>query len=131
MSQSWLVSLATVLDTCALLIAGSDGLIAAQAGITYRMGLRLLNDLTGALCVEVDPQCQSRLNEGDLPALWAALVGSGLSLSLSPGASRELLRLVGRYGIYLSALSALLMIPLPSWNPTTEDDQAAYAIEEL
>ncbi len=95
------------------------------------MGLRLLNDLTGALCVEVDPECQSRLSEGDLPALRAALVGSGLSLSLSPGASSELLRLVGRYGIYLSALSALLMIPLPSWHLTTEDDQAAYAIEEL
>ncbi len=33
LSQSWLVSLATVLDTCALLIAGSDGLLAAQARI--------------------------------------------------------------------------------------------------
>ena len=47
--QSWLVSLTTVLDACALLIAGGDGLLAAQARITYRMGVRLLKDLTDAL----------------------------------------------------------------------------------
>jgi hypothetical protein len=39
--QSWLVSLTTVLDVCALLIAGGEGLLEAQARITYRMGLRL------------------------------------------------------------------------------------------
>ena len=39
--QSWLVSLTTVLDTCALLIVGGEGLPREQARLTYRMGLRL------------------------------------------------------------------------------------------
>ena len=60
--QSWSVSLTTVLDVCALLIAGGDGLLAAQARVTYRMGIRLLKDLTEALNLTVDPRCRVRLS---------------------------------------------------------------------
>ena len=49
LGQSWLVSLATILDSCALLIVGGEGLPAAQARLTYRMGVRLLEDLAEAL----------------------------------------------------------------------------------
>ena len=49
LGQSWLISLATVLDSCALLIVGGEGFPAAQARLTYRMGVRLLEDLTEAL----------------------------------------------------------------------------------
>ena len=113
--QSWLVSLTTVLDVCALLIAGGEGLLEAQARITYRVGLRLLKDLTDALNLKVDPRCRMRLSRADLPALLAAVKGSGLPLSLGPGAAIQLLRLVRRYDVYLAALSELLVIPLPSW----------------
>jgi hypothetical protein len=113
--QSWLVSLTTVLDVCALLIAGGDGLLTAQARVTYRMGIRLLKDLTDALNLKVDPRCRVRLSTADLPALLAALKGSDLPLSLGPGAAIQLLRLVRRYDVYLAALSELLVIPLPSW----------------
>jgi hypothetical protein len=113
--QSWLVSLTTVLDSCALLIAGGDGLPAAQARITYRMGLRLLKDLTAALSLTVDPRCPGRLSTADLPALLAAVRGSDLPLTLKPGAATQVLRLVRRYDVYLVTLSASLVIPLPSW----------------
>ena len=113
--QSWLVSLTTVLDVCALLIAGGDGLLAAQARVTYRMGIRLLKDLTDALNLTVDPRCRVRLSTGDLPALLATVKGSDLPLSLGPGAAIQLLRLVRRYDVYLVALSAWLVVPLPSW----------------
>ncbi|HKM55410.1 MAG TPA: potassium channel family protein [Isosphaeraceae bacterium] len=113
--QSWLVSLTTVLDACALLIAGGDGLLAAQARITYRMGVRLLKDLTDALNLTIDPRCPVRLSTADLPTLLAAVQGSDLALSLGPDKAIRLLRLVGRYDVYLVALSAWLVIPLPSW----------------
>jgi hypothetical protein len=113
--QSWLVSLTTVLDVCALLITGGEGLLEAQARITYRMGLRLLKDLTDALSLKVDPRCRMRLSRADLPALLAAVKKSGIPLSLGPGAAIQLLRLVRRYDVYLAALSELLVIPLPSW----------------
>jgi hypothetical protein len=114
--QSWLVSLTTVLDACALLIAGGDGLPAAQARITYRMGIRLLKDLTDALNLSIDPRCRVRLSTADLPALLEAVKGSNLPLSLAPGSAMQLLRLIRRYEVYLAALSACLLIPLPSWT---------------
>ena len=46
---SWLISLTILLDTCALLIVGGDGLAREQARLTYRLGLLLLADLTSAL----------------------------------------------------------------------------------
>ena len=127
--HSWLVALTTVLDSCALLIVGGDGLPAAQARLTYRMGLRLIKDLTDALGIAVDPRCRLRLTETDLPALVAALEGARLTLTLEP-ANSELLRLVRYYDVYLSALSEWLLIPLPSWIPSKGAGQETEIIEE-
>jgi hypothetical protein len=129
--QSWLISLATVLDGCAVLIAGGDGLPAAQARLTYRMGLRLLEDLTAALNVKVDLRCPSRLTDAELPTLLASVKSSGLTLTLDPDASRELLRLVHRYDGQLLALARWLVIDLPAWTPLSSSgahaDDAAVA----
>jgi hypothetical protein len=123
--QSWLVSLTTVLDTCALLIASGDGgPPAEQARLTYRMGTRLLKDLTAALSLTVDRRCQLRLTADDLPTLLTTLKGSSLALSLQPAAATRLLRLVRRYDVHLAALSHLLVIPLPAWLQTGEGEQS-------
>ncbi len=123
--HSWLVALTTILDSSALLIATGDGLVQAQARITYRMGLRLLKDLTDALSITVDPKCRIRLTEADLPTLRAALEVSGLASTLGPAASNQLLRLVRQYDVYLFALSAWLVIPLPSWITTIDGSEEA------
>jgi hypothetical protein len=129
--QSWLVSLTIVLDGCALLIAGGQGLPAAQARITYRMGLRLLQDLTNALGLKVRIQDQARLSEADLARVLAPLEGSGLHLNFSPTASAGLVRLVRRYDIYLARLSNWLVIPLPSWSPMKDENQDTLAGDDI
>ncbi len=121
--RSWLVSLTIILDSCALLTATSDGLVAAQARITYRMGLTLLKDLTDALSITVDPKCRIRLTEADLPTLRVALKVSGRALPPGPGASNQLLRLVRQYDVYLLTLSEWLVIPLPAWIPRIHEGQ--------
>ena len=87
------------------------------------MGVRLLKDLTDALNLTIDPRCPVRLSTADLPTLLAAVKGSDLALSLGPGEAIRLLRLVGRYDVYLVALSAWLVIPLPSWIQPREAQQ--------
>jgi hypothetical protein len=129
--QSWLVSVTTVLDACALLIAGGEGLSASQARISYQMGLRLLVDLSTALGVKVDPKRHPRLAEADLPAIVAVCDSSGLKLSLTPISSRALLRLVERYDVYLSALSDWLVIPLPSWIPPRDRIEDTLAGDDV
>src|SRR5262249_3799561 len=106
---------------------GGEGLPAAQARLTYRMGLRLLEDLTKALALPADPRCRVRLAEADLPALLAAAKASGLGLTFGPGATEELLRLVRRYDGYLITPAAWLLIPLPSWIPPAEAGQESEA----
>jgi hypothetical protein len=129
LGQSWLVALTTLLDGCALLIVGGDGLPAEQARLTYRMGLNLLKDLTEALGITVDPRCRARLTEADLPALVAASKAAGLSLTLGPDETAELLRLARRYDAYLVPLSAWLVIPLPSWITPKETGHGSSAEE--
>jgi hypothetical protein len=127
--QSWLVSLTTVLDTCALLVVGGDGLLAAQARITYRMGLRLLKDLTRAQNLTVDRRCRRRLSQAELPAVLAALQGANLQLTLGEGAANQLLRLVRRYDVYLAALAECLVTPLPAWiNPREPGEISAQGL---
>jgi hypothetical protein len=118
--QSWLVSLTTMLDTCALLIAGGQGLPREQARLTYRMGLRLLADLPRALGIPADPHHHARLTEADLPNLRAALASAGIPWTLGPEQGAELVLLSQRYDFYLHALSTWLMIPLPPWIPPTD-----------
>jgi hypothetical protein len=115
--QSWLVSLTIVLDCCALLIVGGDGIAAEQARLTYRMGLRLLNDLTDALGLAVGPRARGRLTEAEVPALLAALEACSIPWAIGPREAVRLLRLARRYEVYLIPLSEWLVIPLPAWVP--------------
>ena len=127
LSQSWLISLAAVLDSCALLIVGGEGLAAAQARLTYRMGVRLLQDLTEALGSPVCPPRRTRLAEADLPAILRAAEESGLGLRLGPDAAPELLRLVRGYDSQLVSLASWLEVALPTWIPSVPDGQESEA----
>jgi hypothetical protein len=84
------------------------------------MGLHLLKDLTHALAITVDPRSRGRLTEADLPALITRSKAAGLALDLELVATGELLRLAHRYDVYLVALSAWLVIPLPLWVPQAD-----------
>jgi hypothetical protein len=115
--QSWLITLTIVLDSCALLIVSGEGIAAEQARLTYRMGLRLLNDLTDALGLAVDSGGRGRLTEADMPALRTALEASAIPWAVGPREATQLLRLARRYEIYLVPLSEWLVMPLPAWVP--------------
>jgi Ion channel len=129
--QSWLVSLTIVLDSCALLIVGGDGVAAEQARLTYRMGLHLLKDLTDALSLTIDSRRSGRLTEADLPALTAALEASAIPWTIGPRQAAQLLRLVGRYEVYLMPLAEWLVIALPAWIPAADDALDADDASEL
>src|SRR2546422_9581643 len=80
LDQSWLISLTTLLDSCALLIVSRKGVPSRQARATFRMAVRVAADLAGLLGVAPDREASERLSPGDLPRLRAALESSGLVL---------------------------------------------------
>jgi hypothetical protein len=123
--ESWLVSVATIMDTCTLVIVGGEGLPAAQARLTYQMGVRLLKDLSHALAIEIDPDCPTRVAEADVPVIAAAMQAAGLNLKLEQMRTLELLRLSREYEVYLIALSHWLMFSLAGWLPQKSAGQVA------
>jgi hypothetical protein len=123
--RSWLDSLTIVLDSCAVLIVGGDGAAAEQARLTYRMGIHLLKDLTGALSLTTDPRRSGRLTDADLPALIAALESCAMAWTIGPRQTAQLLRLVRRYEVYLVPLAEWLVIPLPAWLPAAGEGRDA------
>lgn len=128
--QSWLIALAAVLDTCALLIVGGEGLAAAQARLTYQMGVQLLQDLMIALGSPTRHPCATRLADADLPALIRAAGDHGLGLRLGPNAGPELLGLFREYDRELVSLASWLEVALPPWLPSPTDAQGPAPIEE-
>jgi hypothetical protein len=119
--RSWLVSVTTLLDSCALLIVGREGVPAEQAKLTYRMGLHLLKDLTDALGLAADPRTPGRLTEADVAALIAAIEASAIPWTIGLRKTAQLIRLVRRYEAYLTPLSDWLVIPLPAWIPAADE----------
>jgi hypothetical protein len=129
--QSWLVSLTTALDACALLIAGCEGLPREQALLTYRMGLRLLIDLAKAVAISPTPPAHPRLTEGDLPAIRTALKNMGIPVAFGPAEGAELMRLSKRYDLYIQSLASWLAIALPPWLPPRESLEESKAWDHV
>jgi hypothetical protein len=116
--QSWMVSVATILDTCTLVIVAGEGVPAAQARLTYQMGLRLLQDLSHALGVEGGRDSHPRVSEADLPAIAEAIRMAGLRFELDQVGASEFLELTRQYETHLVALSDWLLIPISGWLPS-------------
>lgn len=123
LDRSWLISLTTLLDSCALLIVGRKGVPLRQARATFRMAVRVAADLAGILGVAPDREGSERLPPGDFPQLCVALGSSGLVLPAGTDAEAGLKKLRGFYEHYVIALSAWLLVPLPEWIPTIAENE--------
>jgi hypothetical protein len=123
LDQSWLISLTTLLDSCALLIIGRKGVPSRQARATFRMAVRVAVDLAGILGAAPDCDASERLPPGDLPQLRAALESSGLVLPAGTDAEAGLKKLRGYYEPHVLALSTWLLVPLPEWVPAVEENE--------
>jgi hypothetical protein len=123
LDQSWLISLTTLLDSCALLIIGRKGVPSRQARATFRMAVRVAADLAGILRVAPDREATERLPPGDLLRLCTALESSGLILQAEADAEARLKKLRGFYEPSVLALSAWLLVLLPMWIPTVEENE--------
>ncbi len=117
LDQSWLLSLTTLLDSCALLIVSRKGVPSRQARATFRMAMRVTADLARILGVAPDHEASKRLPPRDLLRLCATLGSSGLILQAGTDAEAGLKKLRGFYEPYVVALSTWLLMPLPEWVP--------------
>lgn len=116
-NQSWLGALTTVLDTCSLVMVGVDGAPTWQAKLTFAMARHAVVDLAQIFRVAPSaPQsCITRLYPGDLQRIRKILESNSAHLHDGEGVEEKLTELRLMYEPYVSALSELLLMPLPPW----------------
>ena len=127
-NQSWLATLTTMLDSCALLTLDMHGTpvwhepLRFQAELTFEIGCEIVEDLL--LLLELEPQATSvdRLRPDDWAVLHAQLSIGGLLLSHSETVEVELARLRRRYEPGISVLASRLLLPVPPWVPGGTQD---------
>jgi hypothetical protein len=122
--QSWLAGLATILDACALIIVGVDGVPSQQARLTFAMARHAAVDLAQIIGTQPDKQCFKRLPAEDTPRVRAFLEQSQAPLREGADADAKLNQLRLLYEPYVYALSRRLLMELPPWLPSNDEVDA-------
>jgi Ion channel len=126
-NQSWLAALTAILDACALVLTGLEGVSPRQAQLTFAMGRHTVVDLSA---IFYSPPRQMLDDDRLPPEQWdrlrAALAAAGLRLHDEEGAYLRLKELRKLYEPYVSSLDRNLMMPLAPWLP---EDKAQDAWE--
>jgi hypothetical protein len=114
--QSWLASLCTVLDSCALTVAAAPTGAVDPARFTFAIARHAVADLSYSFRVAPTPPPRDRLPADDFAQLLADLRATGVPLGAEPAEIQA--RLTGMralYEPYAQALSLALALPLPPW----------------
>jgi hypothetical protein len=130
-NQSWLASLTTVLDACALVIVGVDGASARQAQLTFAMARHAVVDLSQIFNATPQAPAVDRFPPEDVTRLRLVLTAAGIPLRDGPEADSKLLELRGMYEPYVNSLARYLLMPLPPWisSKTVADNWRTSAWE--
>ena len=116
-NQSWLSALATILDTCALVMVGVDGAPTWQAQLTFAMVRHAAVDLSQIF--NADPRrgtnSPDRLSPAELRRLRVSLATDNAPLRDGADADERLTQLRRMYEPYMNALADHLAMPLPPW----------------
>jgi hypothetical protein len=116
-NQSWLAALTTILDACALIMAGMDGVPSRGAALTFAMARHAVVDLSQILNRPPRFPDSDRLPPDDLARLREILAGADLRLTGGGPFEDRLAELRAMYEPYANSLASYLLMPLPAWIP--------------
>jgi ABC-type multidrug transport system fused ATPase/permease subunit len=119
-NQSWLSALTCILDTCALVMVGIDGIPQRQAQLTFAIARHAVVDLSQIFRSAPKQPLQDRLPAEELRELRRSLIEARLELQDGAEAAERLRELRGLYEPYVFALSEYLLMTLPTWIPLKE-----------
>jgi hypothetical protein len=115
-NQSWIASLTSILDVCALAMTGLEGMCQYQARMTFAIARHALVDLSQVFSAPPDKDfAVNRLPQQALDELRKSLHAAGFALADGPEAAEELRRLQSLYEPYALSLSGYLRMDLPPW----------------
>src|SRR5579859_4267882 len=116
-NQSWVGSLAVILDVSAYLLACGAGRATRQAAFTFAVSRHAVGDLSSVFGVTPRTVAAERLTPEDAHRLRLIVSALGLADTPSALAATRLHGIRGAYEPYLDALAEHLLMPLPPWLP--------------
>src|SRR2546428_9272703 len=118
-NQSWLGALTTILDTCALFMAGVREDSAWEARVTFAMARHAVVDLARVFHLRPRAPSADRLSSSDLARLFHLLAEAGRPPSDTAETTQRLPDYRGTDEPYVNALAHRLLMPLPTRTSTT------------
>jgi Ion channel len=114
-NQSWLASLAAILDSCAFLMTYTGGTLRWQAQLTFAICRHAVVDLAQVLYSPPLEPPENRLPEELLQRLKLLLASAGFDIDQTVGYA-TLNQLRRMYEPYLYGFSERFFLPLPPWS---------------
>jgi len=127
-NQSWLAALTSILDLCALIIAGIDDGPTRQAHLTFAKARHAAAELAQFFVSSPPASEPDRLPPSTLNALRNALAETGVMVREGLATDQKLCELRQMYEPYVEVLSRYLLISLPPWfrvNATPDSWQSS------
>ena len=130
--QSWVEALTVILDTCALILTGIEGLAVEPARFTFAMARHAIVDLAQVLNTTPTPGV-NRLSSLEFTRLQDMLAAAGLRLQEGTASEQKLAELRATYEPFVSSLADRIQVSLPPWTPPgdTLDDWQTSAWDDL
>jgi hypothetical protein len=114
-NQSWVTSLTMILDLCALIRVGVEGVSKRTGRLTYAIAMHAVGDLTQVYHLTPNSPSEDRLPPSDLQKLREILAEAHIQLRADPAAEDGLALLRAEYEPYVNALAEFLFMELPPW----------------
>ncbi len=131
--QSWLMALTAILDTCALLMVGFEGITTPTIRFTFMIARHAAVDLAQVYRTPPTNPKLNRLSSADFVRMREALAEVGLRLQREDDAERRLAEIRRMYEPFVNALADHLLLDLPPWIAATRtvDDWQTSAWDHL
>ncbi len=116
-NQSWLATLTTILDVCALGMIGIDDVSSQTAGFTFAIARHAAVDLSQTFEIQPDKACHphDRLSPQGFQELKQILLEAGFDMHDEETAEQRLAEIRALYEPYIIPLSKLMMMSLSEW----------------
>jgi len=119
-NQSWVAALTTILDVCALSIAGLEKAPARAARLTFAIARHAVVDLCAVFHRMPLPLDADRLPPAEFVRLRQVLSEFEIRIRDDVAVEPKLRSLRGMYEPYVNALGQFLIMPLPDWIPPAD-----------
>jgi hypothetical protein len=117
-NQSWLATLTTIMDSCALTMVGLKGVRTFRARLTFSTARQAVIEMGRVFQVGALPLAEDRLPAGNFERVRQEFMDAGLHFAEDEDPEQKLAAFRNTYEPFLNGLATYLVLSLPDWLPT-------------